>query len=121
MSELQIDPNLPEIKPDLSLIGWHREFCVELLGKGDARLFVRAVETSSFKATELQRAILFKRLDSRFTDLAGCVEFIRADIARLADTARRSRPTKDNLFTTLEYDRAAWERVQSVIERWTRR
>jgi len=30
MADLQIDPNLPEIKPDLSLIGWHREFCIEL-------------------------------------------------------------------------------------------
>jgi hypothetical protein len=121
MAELQIDPNPPEIKPDLSLIGWHREFCIELLGNGDARIFVRAVERSSFKATELQRAILFQRLDSRFTDLAGCVEFIRADLARLADTARRSRPTKENLFTTLEYDRTAWERVQSGVEHWARR
>ena len=89
MAELQVDPNLPEIKPDLRLIGWHRELCIELLGNGEARLFVRAVEKSSFKATELQRAILFQRLDSRFADLAGCVEFIRKDLALLADTARR--------------------------------
>jgi hypothetical protein len=121
MAELQVDPNLPEITPDLSLIGWHREFCIELLGNGDARLFVRAVETSSFKASELQRAILFQRLDSRFTDRAACVEFIRTDLTSLADTARRSRPTKDNLFTTLEYDCDAWERVQSGVERWARR
>ena len=121
MAELQVDPNLPEIKPDLRLIGWHRELCIELLGNGEARLFVRAVEKGSFKATELQRAILFQRLDSRFADLAGCVEFIRKDLALLADTARRFRPTKDNLFATLEYDRAAWERVQSGVERWARR
>ena len=43
MAELQVDPKLPEITPDLSLIGWHREFCIELLGNGGARLFVRAV------------------------------------------------------------------------------
>lgn len=121
MAELQVDPKLPEITPDLSLMGWHREFCIELFGNGGARLFVRAVERGSFKASELQRAILFQRLDSRFTDLTGCVEFIRTDLARLADTSRRSRPTKDNLFTTLEYDRAVWERVQSGVERWARR
>jgi hypothetical protein len=71
--------------------------------------------------TQAPRAILCERLDSRFTDLAGCVEIIRADLTRLADTARRSRPTKDNLFTTFEYDRDAWERVQSGVERWARR
>ena len=121
MAELHIDPNLPEITPDLRLIGWHRELCVELLGNGSARVFVRAVEKSSFKASELQRAILFLRLDSRFTDLRGCVEFIRTDLTRLADAARRFRPTKDNLYTALEYDRAAWEHVQSGVERWARR
>ena len=121
MADLKIDPHVPEITPDLRLIGWHREFCVELLGDGVARVFVRAVEASSFKATELQRAILFQRLDSRFTDLPACVDFIRTDLTRLADTARRHRPTKDNLYTTLEYDRATWERVQSGVESWARR
>jgi len=37
MAELQVEPNLPEIKPDLRLIGWHHEFCIELLGNGEAR------------------------------------------------------------------------------------
>ena len=54
MTTLQIDPNLPEITPAQSLTGRHSEFCVELLGDGGARIFVRAVEKSSFKATELQ-------------------------------------------------------------------
>jgi hypothetical protein len=121
MAELQVDPDLPEITPAQSLTGWRREFCVELLGDGGARIFVRAVEKSSFKASELQRAILFLRLDSRFTDLAGCVETLRTAIARLADTARRTRPDKENLFATVEYDRAAWERVQHGVERWARR
>jgi hypothetical protein len=121
MAELQIDPQLPEITPAQSLSGWRREFCVELLGEGGARIFVRAVEKSSFKASELQRAILFHRLDSRFTDLAGCVEAIRTDITRLADTARRTRPDKENLFASVEYDRSAWERVQHGVERWARR
>ena len=50
MAVLQIDPILPELKPAQSLTGLRREFCVELLGDGIARVFVRAVETSSFKA-----------------------------------------------------------------------
>jgi len=121
MATLQIDPNLPEITPAQSLTGWRREFCIELLGDGGARIFVRTVEQSSFKATELQRAILFHRLDPRFTDLAGCVEAIQPDLRRLADTARRTRPDKENLFATVEYDRTAWERVQHGVDRWARR
>jgi hypothetical protein len=121
MANLQVDPNLPEITPTQSLTGRHREFCVELLGDGGARIFVRAVDKSSFKAAELQRAILFHRLDSRVRDLEGCVEAIRADLDRLIDTARRSRPDKENLFASLEYDRAAWERVQQGLDRWAKR
>ena len=84
-------------------------FCVELLGEGAARIFVRAVESSSFKATELRRAILFVRLGARFSDLPACVDAIRPDLSILADTARRrSRPDKDNLFATVEYGRDAW-------------
>jgi hypothetical protein len=120
MATLQVDPNLPEMTPAQSLTGWRREFCIELLGDGGARIFVRAVEKSSFKATELQRAILFHRLDSRFRDLEGCVKAMRADLDRLADATRRVRPTKDNLFATVEYDRAAWERVQQGVDRWGR-
>jgi hypothetical protein len=121
MATLQIDPNLPQITPAQSLTGWRREFCIELLGDGAARIFVRAVEESSFKATELQRAILFHRLDPRFTDLAGCVEAMQPDLQRLADTARRTRPDKENLFATVEYERTVWERVQRGIDRWARR
>jgi hypothetical protein len=120
MATLQIEPELPDISPEQALDGWRREFCVELLGEGAARIFVRAVARSSFKATELRRAILFVRLDGRFTDLAGCVDSIRVDLSSLAGTARRSRPDKDNLFATVEYDRNAWERVQRGLDRWAR-
>lgn len=121
MASLQVDPQLPDISPAQSLTGWRREFCVELLGDGAARIFVRAVEKSSFKAAELQRAILFHRLDSRVRDLEGCVEAIRPDLNRLVDAARRTRPVKDNLFASVEYDRAAWECVRQGIDRWAKR
>jgi hypothetical protein len=121
MANFQIDPEIPQITATQSLTGLHRELCIELLGDGAARIFVRAVELSSFKATELQRGILFHRLDPRFADLAGCVEAIRPDLERLAGSARRLNPTRDNLFATLEYDRSAWDRVQHGIDRWKRR
>jgi len=121
MATLQIDSKLPEITPAQSLTGWRREFCIELLGDGAARIFARSVEKSSFKAAELRRAILFHRLDSRMSDLAGCVEAIRPDLQRLADSARRLRPDKENLFATVAYDRAVWERVQEGLDRWARR
>jgi hypothetical protein len=121
MATLQIDPNLPEITPAQSLTGWRREFCIELIGDGAARIFVRTVEESSFKAAELRRAILFHRLHPRFTDLAGCVEAMQLDLGRLAGTARRTRPDRENLFATVAYDRTAWERVQHGIDRWARR
>lgn len=121
MASLQVDPEVPQITPEQSLTGWRREFCVELRGDGAARVFVRAVETSSLKASELQRAILFHRLGPRFTDVAGCVEAMRADLERLADTSRRVRPDKDNLFAAVTYDRAVWERVQHALDRWARR
>jgi hypothetical protein len=121
MATLQIEPELPEITPAQSLAGWRRELCIELLGEGAARLFVRAVDQSSFRAAELQRAILFQRLDPRFTDLAACAQALRGELERLADTARRTRPDKDNLFRSVEYDHASWERVQQGIDRWRRR
>jgi hypothetical protein len=121
MATLQIDPNLPQITAAQSLAGWRREFCVELLGDGAARIFVRAVEQSSFKAAELKRAILFQRLDPRFTDLASCVDAIRPDLERLAETARRVHPDKEHLFATVEYERGTWERMQQGIDRWVRR
>jgi hypothetical protein len=121
MANLQIESDIPDIEPTQILTGWHREFCVELLGDGAAKVFVRPVAIASLKATELQRAILFQRLDQRFTDLAGCVAAIRSDLEGLADSAQRVRPSSENLFRTVEYDHAAWKRVQRGIDRWTRR
>ena len=118
---LQVDPELPEIDAMRGLNGWRREFCVELLGGGSARVFVRAVQQSSFKAAELQRAILFHRLDARFTNLAGCVESLQPELEQLAETARRAVPSKSNLFVSVAYDRGAWDRVEQSVERWTRR
>lgn len=121
MATLHIGPEVEPPTPPLSLNGWRREFCVELLGDGQARVFVRTVQQSSFTATELQRAMLFQHLDSRFRDLAGCVQSLSTELEVLADTARRTRPDRDNLFRTVEFDRVAWERVQMGVERWTRR
>jgi hypothetical protein len=121
MAALQVDPQLPELTPAQSLTGLRREFCVELLGDGGARVFVRTVGASSFKAAQLQRAILFHRLDSRFTDLAGCVEAVRADLERLADTAKRTLPARENLFAAVEFEQSTWERVQLSVDRWGRR
>jgi hypothetical protein len=121
MAKLQIESDLPDITPAQSLAGWHREFCVELLEDRTARVFVRAVETGSFKAAELQRAILFHRLGPRFTDLAGCVAAVRSDLERLVDTSRRERPESGNLYRAVEYDRTAWERVRLGLDRWARR
>jgi len=121
MATLHIEPDLPQITPEQSLTGWRREFCIELLGDGAARVFVRAVEQGSLKATELKRAVLFHRLGPRFTDLAGCAEGMRADLERLADTARRIQPDKEHLFAAVSFDRTTWERVQHGLDRWGRR
>lgn len=118
---LQVEPDLPAITPQRSLTGWHRELCVELLGEGAARIFVRAVLRSSLKAAELQRAVLFHRLDVRFADLPGCVEALRHELQRLAASARRELPNKANLFVSLSYDRNAWDAVEQGIDRWARR
>lgn len=120
MAHLQVDPELPALTPVQSLTGWRREFCIELLGRGEARVFVRAVEQSSFKATELRRAILFQRIDPRFTDMAGCVAAMQADLERLADSALRISPDKEHLFTAVTFDSGAWERVQLGLDRWAR-
>jgi hypothetical protein len=120
MATFQVDTDIPQITPAQSLTGWRRELCIELLGDGAARIFVRAVEKSSFKAAELKRGILFHRLDPRFMNLPGCVEGIRPDLERLVDTARRDQPDKENLFAAVAYDREAWERVQRGIDRWAR-
>jgi hypothetical protein len=121
MATLNIDPDLPVVTPELSLTGWRREFCVELQGEGAARVFVRAVETGSLKADELRRAVLFHRLETRFADLPGCVDALRADLERVADSARRTQPSKDNLFAAVTYDKGAWEAVTKGLDRWGRR
>jgi hypothetical protein len=92
-----------------------------LLGDRSARVFVRAVETPSVKATELQRAILFQRLAPRFSDLAGCTAAIRSDLERLVYTCRLVRPESDNLFRAVEDDRAPWDLVKQGLDRWGRR
>ena len=121
MATLHIDPDFPLVTPEISLTGWRREFCVELEGDGAARIFVRAVETASLKAEELRRATLFHRLETRFSDLAGCVDALRPDLERLADSARRVQPGKDNLFAAVTYDKAAWEGITKELDRWARR
>ena len=121
MATLQIDPDVPLVTPAQSLSGWRRELCIELQGEGAARIFVRAARESSFKAAELQRAVLFHRLDQRFADLAGCIQALQPDLDRLVDTARRNKPDKESLFATVTYDRAVWERVQQGIDSWARR
>jgi hypothetical protein len=52
----QFKSNLPEIALSQNLVGSRRAFCIELLGEGAARVFVRAVEQGSLKAAKLQRA-----------------------------------------------------------------
>jgi hypothetical protein len=121
MANLQIELDLPEITPAQSLAGWHREFCVQVLGDGAARVFVRAVGTVSSKAQELHQGILFQRLGPRFSDLVACIDAIRFDLERFVLTARRVEPVSTNLFRVIEYDRVAWERVQHGLERWGRR
>jgi hypothetical protein len=121
MATQHLNPELPSITPLQRLAGWHLELCVEVTSDADARIYVRAVEKGSFKAAELKRGILFQRLDTRFDDVAGWYEASRADLERLVGTARRIRPSKENLFTTLEYDRMAWDQVQAGIDRWARR
>jgi len=121
MAHLQVDPEPPPLTPSQGLSGWRRELCIELLGDGAARIFVRSVQESSFRAAELQRGVLFQRLDPRFGDLAGCVQALQAAFQSLADSARRLQPGKDNLFQTLDYDRLAWDQVQLGVDRWARR
>jgi len=118
---LQIDDTPATLTSEQTLTGWRREFCVELLGEGQARIFLRALEAASLKATELQRGVLFHRVGSSFADLAGCVAAAREPLEHLARTAVRQQPSKDNLFAAVTYDRAAWDRVVYAVESWQRR
>ena len=121
MANLQIDPARPALTSAQTLTGWRREFCVELLGDGQARVFLRAVETPSMKADELRQAILFHRVGAAFDDLDGCVAAAREPLELLARTAVRQTPSKDNLFAAVTYDRGAWDRVLQGVENWQRR
>lgn len=121
MANLQVDPGRPKLTSAQTLTGWRREFCVELLGEGQARIFLRAVEIPSMKADELRQAILFHRVGSAFDDLDGCVTAAREPLEHLARTAVRQAPSKDNLFAAVTYDRGAWDRVLQGIEHWQRR
>ncbi len=118
---LQIDDTPANLTSAQTLTGWRREFCVELLGPGQARVFLRAVEQPSLKATELHRGVLFHRVGSAFGDLAGCVAAAREPLERLAESATRQEPAKENLFAAVTFDRAAWEQVVSAIDGWQRR
>ncbi|MEP6875765.1 MAG: hypothetical protein ABI887_15500 [Burkholderiales bacterium] len=121
MANLQVDPARPALKSEQTLTGWRREFCVELLGEGQARIFLRAVESPSMKADELRQAILFHRVGAAFNDLDGCVAAAREPLEQLASTAVRQTPSKDNLFAAVTYDRGAWDRVLQGVEHWQRR
>jgi hypothetical protein len=117
---LEIDETPATLTSEQTLTGWRREFCVELLGEGRARIFLRAVEAASLKATELRRGVLFHRVSSTFADLPGCVAAAREPLERLARTAQRQQPTQDNLFAAATYDRAAWDGVVNAVEQWQR-
>jgi hypothetical protein len=121
MENLQIDPARPELTPEQNLTGWRREFCVELLGEGKARIFLRAVEVPSMKADALRQATLFHRVGATFADFDGCVAAVREPLEQLARTAARQKPDKNNLFAAVTYDRNAWDRVVLGIEHWQRR
>ena len=73
------------------------------------------------KADELRQAILFHRVGAAFADLEGCVAAMREPLEQLVQTGVRQKPSKDNLFAAVTYDRSAWERVVQGIERWQRR
>jgi hypothetical protein len=118
---LHIEEAQTTLTPEQMLTGWRREFCVELLGEGRARIFLRAVESPSRKAAELHRGVLFHEVSSAFADLPGCVDAAREPLEHLAGTATRQQPSKDNLFAAVTYDRAAWESVVSATQRWQRR
>ena len=121
MADLHVDPTRPALTSDQTLTGWRREFCIELLGEGQARIFLRAVESASMKADELRQAILFHRVGAAFDDLEGCVAATREPLEQLARTAVRQKPSKDNLFAAVTYDRGTWDRVVQGVERWQRR
>src|SRR5437762_14313384 len=108
MANLQVEPTVPELTSEQSLTGWRREFCVQLLGESEARLYLRAVESPSMKADELRQAILSHRVGASFADLQGCVPAIGEPLEHLARPAVRQKPSTDNLSAAVTYDRSAW-------------
>jgi hypothetical protein len=118
---LDIDETRTTLTAEQTLTGWRREFCMELVGEGRARVFLRAVEAPSLKATELHRSVLFHRVGSAFADLPGCVATVRDTLEFLARTAVRQQPSQDNLFAAVTYDLQAWESVVNAAEDWQRR
>jgi hypothetical protein len=121
MENLQVDPGRPVLTSEQTLTGWRREFCVELLGEAQARIFLRAVEFPSMKADELRKAVLFHRVGAAFDDLDACVAAVREPLEQLVRTAVRQKPGQDNLFAAVTYDRGAWDRVVQGVEHWQRR
>src|SRR3954447_6410719 len=121
MANLQVDHTWPVLTSEQILTGWRREFCVELLGEGQARVYLRGVEAPSMKAEELRRATLFHRVGAAFDDLDGCVAAAREPLEHLARAALRQTPNKDNLFGAVTSDRGAWDRVGQGIVQWQRR
>lgn len=118
---LEIDDTPAPLTAEQTLTGWRRELCVELLGEGRARIFLRTVERPSLKATELHRGVLFVRVAHPFGDLAGCVAAAREPLERLAASAVTQQPSQENLFAAVTYGRAAWDDVVSAVENWQRR
>lgn len=118
---LHIDPNPVALTQDQALTGWRRECCIELLGEGQARIYLRAVAQPSLMAKELHRGVLFHRVGAGFTDLAGCMAAAEPALHRLVATAVRQTPCRENLFAAVTYDRRAWEAVMQTLERWERR
>jgi len=119
--DIQIDSQLPALTQVQALTGWRREFCVELLGDGRVRIFTRMVVSSSRKATELQRGVLFHPVGAGFHDLRSCVKAAAGALRELVASATRQQPCRANLFSAVAYDQRAWERVTDALDQWQRR
>ncbi|MDG0853276.1 hypothetical protein [Roseateles puraquae] len=119
--DLHIESQMPALTPDQALTGWRREFCVELLGDGRARIFTRMVISPSHKAAELQHGVLFHRVGAAFRDLRSCMQAAAGPLRQLVASAVRQQPCRDNLFSAVVYDHQAWERVMEALDHWQRR
>ncbi|PTT92065.1 hypothetical protein DBR42_02710, partial [Pelomonas sp. HMWF004] len=88
---------------------------------GEARIFVRLVNTPSLHARELQQGLLFHRIGAAFTDLQSCLATAALPLRQLVSTAQRQQPCRNNLFAAVTYDRRAWELVVDAVDCWQRR